>query len=480
MRLLALMAFGGLLFGDSRCLPCHAEVVKSWANTGMGRSITKPTREATGEQQFRHAGSGTTLGVTWRDGRLLHEVRRTGEREVHAAAWAVGSGNQGKSYLIALGDALFQSPISWYAERRTWDLSPGFEHDARPGFTRPVTSDCLFCHAGETRSIEGTLNRYLDPPFQPASIGCERCHGDPAKHLAAPRKDTIVNAARLEPERRAAVCEQCHLSGEARIPNPRMKFSDFRPGMRMEDVFSVYVKQAVGDPAGLKVVSHSEQMARSRCFSESGGKLWCGSCHDPHRDPADKVNWYAGKCVQCHASKEMIVHREQKGKDCAGCHMPKLRAYDGGHTAFHNHWIRVKTAETKAASSYRLRAWREPKEALRARNLGLALISAGSKNNDSGQLVAGFRLLSPMEDGAVETARGLVLLRMGKVGDAVNAFRRAVEEEPQDSTRRLNLAAALFAAGDRAEAKRNAERAIELEPMLEDAHALLAELGRTQ
>jgi Flp pilus assembly protein TadD len=85
-----------------------------------------------------------------------------------------------------------------------------------------------------------------------------------------------------------------------------------------------------------------------------------------------------------------------------------------------------------------------------------------------------------MEDGAVETARGLVLLRMGKVGDAVNAFRRAVDEDPEDSTRRLNLAAALFAAGDRAEAKRNAERAIELEPMLEDAHALLAELGRTQ
>ena len=79
-------------------------------------------------------------------------------------------------------------------------------------------------------------------------------------------------------------------------------------------------------------------------------------------------------------------------------------------------------------------------------------------------------------DGAVETARGLVLLQSNKVSEAVKAFRRAAEEQPQDSTRRLNLAAALLAAGERVEAGRHAERAIELEPLLEDAYALLAEI----
>jgi hypothetical protein len=42
----------------------------------------------------------------------------------------------------------------------------------------------------------------------------------------------------------------------------------------------------------------------------------------------------------------------------------------------------------------------------------------------------------------------------------------------------LNLAAALFAAGDRVGAKAEAERAIELEPLLQDAHALLAEINK--
>jgi hypothetical protein len=42
----------------------------------------------------------------------------------------------------------------------------------------------------------------------------------------------------------------------------------------------------------------------------------------------------------------------------------------------------------------------------------------------------------------------------------------------------LNLAASLHAAGERDEAILHAERAVELEPLLEDAYALLAEIQR--
>ena len=154
---------------DSRCLPCHSKQVESYARTGMGRSISKPSK-------------------------MVHKMAAG----TYPLAWAVGSGNQGTSYLIAIKDALFQSPLSWYTERGAWDLSPGFEKDARPDFFRPVTPDCLFCHSGNVRPRAGTLNRYLDPPFEPAAIDCDRCHGDPAAHLAAPGKKTIVNPSRLE------------------------------------------------------------------------------------------------------------------------------------------------------------------------------------------------------------------------------------------------------------------------------------------
>ena len=158
--------------------------------------------------------------------------------------------------------------------------------------------------------------------------------------------------------------------------------------------------------------------------------------------------------------------------------MPKLKSFDGGHTAFYDHWIRVQRASPQQhEDSVRLRAWREPPEAFRSRNLALAYISSGSKNNNSTQLLTGHKLLGTRPaDGAVETARGLVLLRMKKSTEAVEAFRRAVEEQPSDSSRRLNLAAAQWAAGAKVEAKRSAEQAIELEPLLEDAYVLLAEM----
>lgn len=476
MRFVALIAVTiGLLRSENRCLPCHSGYVASYARTGMGRSISQAGPESPVPATIRHELSGTTFQVLNRSGEMVHQAIRNGISAACTPVWAIGSGNEGKSYLHVVRDALFQSPISWYTRRAAFDLSPGFEREQNPGFFRPVTPDCLFCHTGSVRPRPGTQNRYFAPPFQPASIDCGRCHGDPERHLAEPRKGTIVNPARLEPERRDAVCEQCHLSGEARIPNPSKQFSDFRPGMRMEDVFSVYVRQTSGDSGGLKVVSHSEQLALSRCFLESDRKLWCGSCHDPHREPVDRIAWYREKCLACHTGPKIEAHRNNAGSDCSGCHMPSTRAWDGGHTAFHDHRIGIGRHEPAAGQSLRLRAWREPARTLRNRNLGLAYISTGSKSGDSKQLGEGFRLLgSEPADGAVETARGLMLLRMNKPPEATAAFRRAVDEDPQDSTRRYNLAVALLASGDRAGARRNAEAAIALEPLLEDAYALLA------
>lgn len=157
--------------------------------------------------------------------------------------------------------------------------------------------------------------------------------------------------------------------------------------------------------------------------------------------------------------------------------MPATHAYDGGHTAFHDHFIRAKPETKRTAEGFALRPWRDPENKFRNRNLGLAYIGAGSKTGDARQISKGFQLLGKTaRDGAMETARGWVLLKTGRPHEAVQAFRHAVDEKPNDSTRRLNLAAALLAAGERSEAKRNAANAIALEPLLEDAYALLAEI----
>lgn len=454
---------------DERCQSCHPKEVQSFLKTGMGRSIARPKHEDAPDGRVQHALSGTTLEATWQNGKLLHRIARQGHTSSYPMAWAVGSGNQGRTYLFSIGDALFESPLSWYASRRLWDLSPGYEQDKRPDFYRPVTSDCLFCHSGKPQPVAGTQNRYTTPPFDPASISCDRCHGNPARHLQSHSRADIVNPTRLEPERRDAVCEQCHLSGVARILNAGKQLGDFQPGMRIEDVFTVFVQSTKEPGNGLKVVSHSEQLAASRCSQRSGGRLWCGTCHSTHRAAAKDA---ADLCDSCHTPKDMGQHRAQSGADCVSCHLPRLRAADGGHTVFTDHRIRIRShaPESPAKPYAELKAWREPPAHTRQRNLALAYVGIGRLDRALPLLKA------DPSDGASETARGAMLLRAGRVQQAVQAFRHALQQSPDDSMCHLNLAAALSATGDLQSARKHAEAAIAIEPLLEDAYVLLAEL----
>ena len=66
--------------------------------------------------------------------------------------YALGSGTRGISYLIEHDGRLFQSPISWYGQKKQWDLSPGYDVN-NLHFDRPIEPDCLFCHANRVEPI---------------------------------------------------------------------------------------------------------------------------------------------------------------------------------------------------------------------------------------------------------------------------------------------------------------------------------------
>lgn len=395
-------------------------------------------------------------------------------------AYEIGSGSHAIGYIARVGDHLFQSPLSYYTLRRIWDVAPGYEATKMPGFTRPVTAECLFCHADKPLPVPNTMNQYQVPPFEGTAIQCGRCHGPAEAHLAKPVPGSILNPAKLPRRQRDSVCEQCHLTGEVRIPNPGKALTDFRPGEALEDVFTVYVAGGDSDKT-IKVVSHVEQLARSACARLSGGRLWCGTCHNPHQSPAHPADYFRQQCLGCHGATLEQAHASP-GRDCVGCHMPRLPAKDGGHTAFTDHRIRRTPDDGGGSgSSGELVAWHEPPAPLRARNLALALVTVGAQERRPQAVIRGFQMLAEMkassivDDDAALAALGSVLLTAKQPVEAAKEFARALELRAGYAPYETGLAEALLDKGDREAAMRHLEHAVERDPLLGEAVRLLSQ-----
>ncbi|HME00054.1 MAG TPA: hypothetical protein VKM93_22330 [Terriglobia bacterium] len=518
------------------CAECHPKEVAGFAATQMGRSLGRPTQQPPGS--FVHQASNSRFSIESTDSRMVQRVERGGVKGEYEIAYQVGSGTHAFAYLIQIGGHLFQSPLGYFAGRG-WDMSPGYETQKAPDFYRPVTQDCLFCHSGRTRPVPGTYNTFESPPFEAEAITCQRCHGPLEAHLHNPVPGSIVNPANLPTRARNSVCEQCHLVGDERVPNPGKQLADFQPGENLEDVYSVYVSAASRDLAGstsLRVVSQVQQLALSRCARESGGKMWCGSCHDPHEQPADPKTYFRARCLACHGAALVKTHpvrsaqdrpvrsaqgRPKPNDDCIGCHMPRRPVTDGAHTVFTDHHIsrrpgsaadgelpiadrrlpieredasrsglpivnRSRRAGSIVNSSTpalhpeeSLVAWHDPPPALAERNLGLAETRVGDRLESPALVNQGFQLLLDCwpnfpHDAAVLTEIGRALLAAGHGAEAVPVFEQAIQIEPDVAVHYLHVGLAWEAAHDSKKAIENLEKALQLDPLLEQPYRELA------
>lgn len=475
--------------GDLPCARCHPAETAGYAGTQMAHSLTAVTREPPGG--FTHPASKTHFSVeitgSSADWTMVQRLDRGGLSGDYVPAYAIGSGTHAVGYLIAIGGHLFQSPICFYAGRG-WDMAPGYEENEQPDFLRPVTADCLFCHAGKTRPVAGSLNRFQDPPFETEAITCERCHGPSEAHLRSPVPGSIINPAKLPTRARDSVCEQCHLSGEARIANPGKQLSDFQPGRQLEDVFSVYVSAGSRDPAqpgSLRVISQAQQLALSTCARRSNGKLWCGTCHDPHQQPAAPKAWFRARCLSCHGTALLSTH-PKPNQDCVGCHMPHRPVSDGGHTVFTDHRIARRpppeasaAARSASVEAQALIAWQAPAPALQQRNLGLAEIEVGERTKTLALVSQGAKRLTECwpsfpNDPAVLTGIGQVLLGVGDAEEAAAVFERAIQAEPGNPSHYIHAALAWRATHDPQKAVQYLEKALRIDPVLEQPYLELA------
>ncbi|HEV2423678.1 MAG TPA: multiheme c-type cytochrome [Terriglobia bacterium] len=486
--------------GDLRCARCHPAETAGYLETQMAHSSSGITCEPPGA--FSHAVSNARFSVELTGSKqglkMVQRLERDGFSGSYEPAYAIGSGSHAVAYLVETGGHLFQSPICFYAGRG-WDMAPGYEKNPQPDFQRPVTADCLFCHVGKAQPVGGSLNRYRDPPITVEGITCERCHGPAEAHLRNPVPGSIVNPAKLPARARDSVCEQCHLSGEARITNPGRQLSDFQPPQDLEDVFSVYVFASSRDPSqpdALRVISQAQQLALSTCFRRSNGKLWCGTCHDPHRQPTDAKAWFRARCLGCHGDGLLRTH-PKPNDDCIGCHMPHRPVSDGGHTVFTDHRIaRRPLPETAAGAApavnsgggprvgdkQTLVAWHSPStSALEQRNLGLAEVEVGERIKSVSMVSSGARRLTECwskfpNDAPVLTAIGQVMLGAGDARNAASVFERAIQAQPDNPSNYIHAALAWKAAGDSQKAIERLEKALRLDPVMEQPYRVLAEV----
>jgi Flp pilus assembly protein TadD len=418
--------------------------------------------------------------------------------------WFIGSGATARSYLIADDGYFFEAPVTWYTAARNWDLAPGYDRYAYPFLTRPVLPACLHCHATGVSPIAGTHNRYADPPFAEPGIGCERCHGPGERHITSAKAVDIVNPAKLAPDRRDSICAQCHLSGEVRVMRPGAAWSTYHPGGRLADSVAVFI-----GGGNMTVTSHVEKLQQSKCKQASGDRLWCGTCHDPHRAATTSLG---ETCSGCHACKA------KNTDNCTTCHMPKSKVTDAQHVVYTDHSIPRRPRAAVAPATTQLAAF--PGYSRDPRDLALAYaVSAARRDRASGERPRAQSMLETAVRDHPDDAELLLYLaeiyrNTGKPDQAIPLYERAMRLDPAQLTAsvglggilmeraefadairlwedalakdaglvlvRTNLALAYWQTGDPASAERHLRMATELAPGLAAPADLLKKLHPTK
>ena len=477
--------------GSRSCAECHAEIFERYQSHSMSHSMATigedpPIEVLKEELRIEPTGrqhAGHEYLVQW-DGETMHHGDRMRDvdgdiifEQTMPVRFAIGSGRRGRAYVIEKEGRLAQSPVGWYAHGERWDLSPGYHEDPSLRFERAIGDGCLYCHAGKVAVDAKDPSRYDEPIFLEASIGCERCHGPGGQHVQAMQQlaegeacedGRIVNPADLDPARREAVCNQCHLAGEAAIPRYGRGLYDFRPGDHLDDTLVVFVE---GQRAGSwRAVSQVEQMQSSRCYQASGEVMGCTTCHDPHWQPPpeEAAAFFDNRCATCHETDDCGLDEPQRlahasGGSCIACHMPSEDSSDVPHTALTDHSIPRDAAAARSQPSGRRQGQPvvfdngqtrlEPRELERAQGMLLATIAVDAR---SPQLAAqAAELLTPADinpddpgstvaplAGDVEPLLSLAELFAGVGQDALTAacYAQALATDPVNQTALMGLA----------------------------------------
>jgi Tfp pilus assembly protein PilF len=377
--------------GKETCKRCHEGIYNTFMQTGMGKSFGLATKSKSASD-FSHAViydkySDFYYKAFWsNDTFRILEFRLKGKDTIHkrfeTIDFIVGSGQHTNSHLQMVNGYINQAPMTFYTQKKKWDLPPGFENGHNTRFSRLIGLECMSCHNAYPQFEEGSENKFTAVPD---GIDCERCHGPGSIHVADKMNgkmvDTskqidysIVNPAKLSVERQFDVCMRCHLQGNAVLAKNKSWY-DFKPGMKLNDYITVFLPKYKNAEDEFIMASHADRLKQSKCFIHSLEKsktkssslrpykdaLTCVTCHNPHVSVKQtSTEHFNSVCSNCHSKQEHNWCTEKEKVlqtnefNCVTCHMPWSGSKDIPHVSIHDHYIRkpMNAKEVKAVKEF--------------------------------------------------------------------------------------------------------------------------------
>jgi predicted CXXCH cytochrome family protein len=314
--------------GSAACQSCHEDVFARWSKTKMANVVRDPTSHP------------EAIIPDFSKPDPLLTFTKADVAFVYGSVWK-------QRYFKKVGNDYFPLPAQWDVTHKMWrpyhvadnaDWWAPLYPDPGDNSRRPTGPLCDGCHSVGFDIGNNTVAEW--------NVGCERCHGAGAEHAEHPRRDNILNPARMDYVRANDTCIQCHSQGQP-LKNPvNGKYFDwpvgYKVGLNLADFWKLESHELgkltfthFPDGTAHKNRMQGNDFVQSLMYSRG---VTCFSCHDPHgtsneamlRKPINDV------CLSCHGpntqngphavSIEAHTHHQEgsPGSQCVACHMPKI------------------------------------------------------------------------------------------------------------------------------------------------------------
>jgi predicted CXXCH cytochrome family protein len=312
--------------GSVACKTCHPAVYERWKRTRMANVVRDP----------RQYPDAILPDLSKPDPLVTFKPQDIAL--VYGSKWK-------QRYITKTGNDYFVFPAQWDVAHQKW--LPYFVRNGTDWWAtlyppdnmkRPTGPLCDGCHSVNFNTRTNTVTEW--------NVGCERCHGPGAEHVAHPSRENIVNPGQLDYVRANDVCIQCHSQGRPPANPIEGKYYDWPVGfnvrLNLHDFWRLE-EHHLGETSFTHfadATAHKNRM-QGNDFVQSvmythGVK--CFTCHDVHGtgNDADLIRPASELCLQCHGpnspngphASTISEHTHHKlgspGTECVACHMQKI------------------------------------------------------------------------------------------------------------------------------------------------------------